>query len=169
MGTFDRLNSKTIPPRYAAVHLAFTDKEAAAIRTTLDRYAAIANEEAPEGTSVIVPEKAIDAITAKALAEYVEDLMRELDECEPEEMLMIMDQAIKAQMKAYAVHNLPVYLFQVGGMFELLGDDASAKEFFGLFLRMQEEFRPDRIDTIFLNSTHFDMPRVIALAREKIR
>ena len=68
---------------------------------------------------------------AKALTEYVEDLISQLEDCSPQELTAILDKVIKSQLKAYAMHNLPVYIFQAAGMFELSGDMPNAKKFFG--------------------------------------
>jgi len=168
MGLFDK---KAKPPKgYAEVKVEFTEDETNAVHRTLDRYASVFNSDAPEGMTAIVPQKVKDGMTAQGLIEYVEDLMRQLRDCDSDdEMATLMDKAIKAQMKAYAVHNLPVYLFQVAGMFELVGDADNAKEFFRQFLKAQSNFIPDNIDTMFLNQTDFDIPKIVAVAKEKVR
>jgi hypothetical protein len=61
-----------------------------------------------------------------------------------------MDKAVKAQMKAYALHNLPIYLFRLAGLYECAGNETKSKEFSQLFQRAQDEFEPDQIDKIFL-------------------
>jgi hypothetical protein len=61
-----------------------------------------------------------------------------------------MDKAVKAQMKAYALHNLPIYLLRLAGMYECAGNEAKNQEFSQLFRRAQDEFKPDQIDKIFL-------------------
>jgi hypothetical protein len=169
MSIFDRFTSKPRPPKgYKEVEMDFTVEEAEAINRGLKMYAEIANADAPEGMTAIVSKKFKDAITAKVLNEYVEDLMQRLRHCSEEETLVVMHKAIQAQMKVYAIHNLPVYLFQVAGMFEYLGDTAKAKEFFQLFLRTQSDFKPDKIDAYFLNQTGFDIAKTVSTARQKL-
>jgi hypothetical protein len=60
-----------------------------------------------------------------------------------------IDKAIKAQMKAYAHHNLPEYLSQLAAFYDLAGDTPRREEFTRLFRQAQEEFKPDQIDSIF--------------------
>lgn len=169
MGIFDRFASKSrIPKGYAEVNVEFTEEESEAISASIEEYAAIANAGAPEGTTMVVPTKVKDGMMAKALTEYVEDLVSQLADCNSQEPTAILDKAIKSQLKAYAMHNLPIYLFQAAGMFELSGDVQNAKKFFGLFLRAQNQFKPDQIDSIFLSQAGFDIPEIVALARNKI-
>jgi hypothetical protein len=154
------------PPKgYSEVKFDFTEEESKAINRNLKMYGSIANEDAPEGMVACIPEKARNGIIAQALCQYVEDLLRGSQRCSAD----VMEKAIKAQMKAYAVHNLPVYLFQVAGMFERAGDATNANEFFRQFLEAQTTFHPDSIDTSFLNQTDFDIPKSVALAKQKVR
>lgn len=171
MGIFDRFSSKSPkPPKgYSEVKFDFTEEETEAINRSLKMHSAIFNEDAPEGTEVIIPIKARNGIIAQALTQYVEDLMLRLPRCSSQEVSVLMDKGLKAQMKAYAVHNLPVYLFQVAGMFEYIGDAANARAFFRQFLQAQANFKPDEIDTIMLNQTGFDIPKIVAVARQKVR
>ena len=169
MGIFDTFTPK--PPKgYAEVKVEFTEDESKAVHRTLDRYASVFDSDAPEGMKAIVTQKVKDCMIAQGLIEYVEDLMRTLRNCDSDaDMALLMEKAIKAQMKAYAIHNLPVYLYQIAGMFEFAGDAANAKEFFRQFLQAQGTFKPDKVDTTFLNQTGFDIPQIVAMAKEKVR
>jgi len=171
MGIFDKFKLKrSAPTGYSPVNIEFTQEESEAISRTLNRYAAIANADAPSGMVTVFPQKVRDGMTAQGLTEYVEDLMRRLQNCGTnEEIVSLMDKAIKAQMKVYAIHNLPVYLFQLAGMFELIGDEAKAREFFHLFIRAQNDFKADDVDDIFIHQTGLDMRKAITLAKEKIQ
>jgi hypothetical protein len=144
MGIFDRFKSKhKAPEPLSHIQFEFTPEESEAIDVTLKRFGAIGNAQAPEGMELFVPQKVKDAITAQGLIEYVEDLMHKLrDSSSNEEVALLLDKAIKAQMKAYAIHNLPVYLFHLAAMFEVAGDTNQAKDFFGRFLQAQSEFKP---------------------------
>jgi len=134
------------------IKVQFTADEAEAMSRTLDRYAAIANAHAPEGMQMFVPPKVKSAMSAQGLTEYVERLMSEFEDCalSSTRSTTLLDKAVKAQMKAYAFHNLPIYLSQLAEIYELAGDAAKSNEFSHLFLRAQDEFIPDEIDAIFL-------------------
>jgi hypothetical protein len=166
---FDRFTKPKPPKGYAAVNVTFTAEEQEVIERALSRYASIANEEAPEGMVAIVPDKLRDGMIAQGLSEYVENLMILLDS-EPAiaKRAELVDKGIRAMMKAYAVHNLPIYLFQTAGMFELLGDDANAKVLFGQFLKAENEFRPDELDRVFLNQMGFDFAKSVQLPERRL-
>jgi hypothetical protein len=166
---FDRSKPKGL----AEIKIEFTADESEAISRTLERYATAFDADAPERTHMFVHPRVRDGMTAQGLAEYAEDLMREIQESDSDKKITtLMDKAVKAQMKAYAVHNLPVYLFQLARMFEFAGDDAKAKEFFQYFLREQDEFIPDQTDNLFLNflsQVGVDLPKIVTVAKEKVR
>ena len=173
MGIFDRFRSnKTPPQRYSDVNLEFTEEERAAIRHTLQRFAANANAEAPEGGGGwAVHPRLKDCLSAQGLIEYVEDLRLQIQRASSNDGAALMQKAIQAQTKAYAIHNLPVYLFQLAQMFELAGNSAKAQDCLGDFLRAQHEFRADKIDSVFLKQATFDMPnaqRMVEIARETL-
>lgn len=168
MGIFDKFTwRRKIPSGYRKAKIELTEEESEAVSRTLEQYAAGAKAQLG-GKEAFVPEKLRDAMTAQGLTRYVEDLIWKLEDCGSGEVATLMDKATQAQAKAYAIHNLPVYLFQLAGMFELAGDDGKAKDFFRHFLRAQSEFKPDQIDTIFLNATEFDIPKFVAMAQEKV-
>jgi hypothetical protein len=150
---FDRFKSKAsaTPKDLAEVKVEFTADENEAMSRTLDRYAAIANVHAPQGMRMFVPPKVRNAMSAQGLTEYVEDLVHEVQDCTSDtKSTTLLDKAVKAQMKAYAFHNLPIYLSQLTEIYELAGDAAKSNEFSQLFLRAQDKFAPDQIDTVFL-------------------
>lgn len=152
MSIFDRFKSKSsVLKPLVKIKVKFTADENEAVCRTLDRYAAIANAHAPVGMRMFVPPKVRDAISAQGLTEHVEDLIRESRDCASHtERTTLLDKAVKAQMKAYAFHNLPIYLSQLARMYESAGDVKKCKEFSQLFLDEQDAFTPDEIDDIFL-------------------
>jgi hypothetical protein len=106
-----REQTSKVPEGYVPVNVEFTEEESEAITASLEQYAAIANADAPEGMTMYVHPKVKDGMMANALTEYVEDLIGALEECESdEEARTRVQKAIKAQTKAYAIHNLPVYV-----------------------------------------------------------
>ena len=153
MSFLDRFKPKAnaAPEGLVEIKVEFTADENEAMNRTLDRYAAIANAHAPAGMRMFVPPKVRNAMSAQGLTEYVEDLIREVQDCASDtKIATLLDKAVKAQMKAYAFHNLPIYLSQLAWIYELAGDAAKSKEFSQLFLRAKDEFTPDQIDAVFL-------------------
>jgi hypothetical protein len=168
MSIFDKLwpgGKKRI--NYRAIELEFTPEEIASIQRNKKRYATIAGLDGPKGTELVVTKKVMDAITAQGLAERVEDVMRGLESRQVSSTDFLI--AIKTMMKAYVVHNLPVYLYQVAGMFEFIGDEENANELFRQFLKAQSDFEPDPVDLAFLEQTGFEVEKIVAIAKGKIR
>ncbi len=169
MGIFEKFASRPKPPgNYVPVDFKFTPEESEAIHRNRKMYATIFNEDAPDGTEAVVPQKFIDAISAQGLTEYAASLMLDLARGTGSDTTAIMDKAINAMMKAYAIHNLPIYLFQIAGLFELIGAGDDAKKFFRLFLKEQREFTPDQVESIFINRSGFDVPGAISIAESKL-
>jgi len=153
MSFLDRFKSKcnATPEGLEEIKVDFTADENQAMTHALDRYAAIATAHAPEGMRMFVPPKVRNAISAQGLTEYVEDLLREAqDSTSDATTSALLDEAVKAQMKAYACHNLPIYLSQLARIYELAGNAGKSNEFSQLFQRVQDEFMPDQIDAVFL-------------------
>ena len=166
---FDRLKPKSSAPNDGAeIKVEFTADEQEAINRTRKRYASVAHADAPEGTKLYVHPRVMDALVAQGLNEYVEDLMRDIDECPVTTVATVIEKAIDAQRKAYTIHNLPVYLFQLAGIFEFAGDAVKAREYFQDFLRAQGEFKPDRADAVFFQQMGFDLPKMVTAAKEKV-
>jgi hypothetical protein len=131
------------------VEIEFTEEEAEAINRKLSLFSAVAEAQSPEGTETIVHRKLLDAIYAQGLTEYAKKSILEIDDSESDRALAsTIDRAMKATMKAYIIHHLPIYLFQTAGMLEMLGDGATAKDLFGRFIREQRTFEPDEVDSI---------------------
>jgi hypothetical protein len=132
----------------------------------MDEYASIwAAQHGGEGFLASV--RLTNGMKAQALMEYAEVLVAQLGESD-EDTVISIEKAIQAQAKAYALHNLPVYIFQLAEMYEVAGDTTKAKEFLKYFLRAQQEFTPDEIDNLLLDQSEFDMATVILLAKQKL-
>jgi hypothetical protein len=58
--------------------------------------------------------------------------------------------ALAAAMKAHSFHSVPIYMFDMGCIFEILGDTPSAQEAFRSFLELQRVFQPSDVDRIAL-------------------
>lgn len=90
---------------------------------------------------------------AMALIEYVAEVCVRLKACAKDaEWIVLMDKAITAQRKAYAIHGLPVYLFEIARLFDSAGDSYNAGRFFAAFIKAQATFEPDQVDTLLLRS-----------------
>lgn len=165
MGMFEKPErTSDSPERYVSTKVEFTQEESEAITTSMNEYAAIwAGQHG--GGGFVTPVKVENGMMAKALAEYAADLLAQCDDCNSEEWLR---KAAQAQAKAYALHNLPVYIFQLAGMYEVAGDTSKARDFLRHFLRAQDEFMPDGIDNVLLAQSGYDMARVMGLAKEKL-
>lgn len=140
------------PKGLVRLDVEFTADENEAMSRAIERFDAVVTDaHAPEGIRMFTPPKVRSAISAQGLTEYVEDLQREIQNSDiAATTANLMEKAVKAQMKAYALHNLPIYLFRLAGLYEGAGNEAKSKEFSQLFQRAQDEFEPDQIDKIFL-------------------
>jgi hypothetical protein len=157
-----------VPEGYVPVKVEFTEEESEAITASMNEYASISVAQ-HGGTGFVTPVKVHDGMMANALAEYVEDLIGSLESCESEEEAQErVQKAIMAQAKAYALHNLPIYVFRLAEMFESLGETTKARDFFRNFLRSQDEFTPDQIDTMFIKQSGFDMQELVAIAKQRV-
>ena len=153
MKIFDWFRPKSNAPKgLVRLDVEFTDDENAAMSRAIERFhAVVTNAHAPEGTRMFAPPKVRSAISAQGLTEYVEDLQREIQNSDlAATTAKLVEKAVKAQMKAYALHNLPIYLCRLARIYECAGNEAKSQEFSQLFQRAQDEFQPDQIDKIFL-------------------
>jgi hypothetical protein len=143
----------------------FTEEEAQVIDHTLDTYGRIFTANAPEGGKGYVHPKLISAWKAQALTEYSERLMDGLSNESPSNRSAVIEKAINSQKKAYALHNLPIYLFLLAKNFATADDAAKTKEFSRRFLHSQTEFKPDNVDTIILDHFGFDLLKLVEAAK----
>jgi tetratricopeptide (TPR) repeat protein len=158
----------TIPESYAAINVEFTQEESDAIDEYFELMSSVADERAGNEVDLYAPQKAIYAMQAQALLQYADDCADKfLSEIPHDHQLA--DRALKAQTKAYALHNLPIYIFRLAAILDLVGKTPQAKSFFGHFLRAQEEFTADRIDESFWSKWQLTyLPSAIRIARERI-
>jgi hypothetical protein len=149
---FKPKSKSNAPKGLVRLDVEFTADENAAMSRAVERFHAVVTDaHAPEGARMFVPPKVQRAISAQGLTEYVEDLQREIQNCDiAATTANQIEKAVKAQMKAYALHNLPIYLFRLVELYESASNEAKSKEFSQLFQQVQDEFEPDQIDKIFL-------------------
>lgn len=171
MGFWDKLTSKSKHPKgYVKTKVTFTAEEMEAMNNLLDLHATVANANAPEGQQFYVHPKVIEALRAQALTKYADDLVRRrMDECSSSaEIKEVLNMAVQAQIKAYALHNLPIYLYLAAMIFGIIGETARSTEFYQHFLNEHVTFRPDKIDTIFSDQMGYDMNKLVVSARQKL-
>jgi hypothetical protein len=158
-----------VPIGCVGVKLEFTDEESSAIASSMDEYATLwASQHG--GGGLLTTVKVKNGMMAKALVEYAEDLVAESEISDSTgDCARVLAKARQAQTKAYCLHNLPIYIFQLASMFGLAGDESTAKRFYSNFLRAQSEFVPDEIDNMFLSLAVSDMSQLIILAETLTR
>lgn len=152
------------PRRFTPVDVEFTQEELDAI--ALDRETVLA------GIRVTDP-KVEQGVIAQSLANYSDGLVSDTEygDYANSEISEMLDRAWKAKLKAYAVHNLPAFLFQAAVQLECIGQNDRAIKTYQLFLDAQRGFRPDKIDQLCLSQMgekFLDPQRMIKLARERI-
>ncbi|MGA2801953.1 MAG: hypothetical protein ABSE97_06230 [Verrucomicrobiota bacterium] len=173
MGLFDIFKSRGKKGKISKVSIPveFTAEEIEAIDKNLETYNSFAAEKG--GTFCVVP-KLLDALKAQGLFEYAFQLVNKSGDANlsSDEVAIILDKAIKAQLKAHCLHNLPLYLFHSALIYELAGNTEKAEVWFKHFLQMQNEFKPDKVDEINLNflidMQGFDVAEAVEIARQKL-
>jgi len=139
------------PKGLVPMNVTFTADEQKAMSRATERFNAVLKNDTPEGTQIFMAPKVASAISAQGLTEYVEVLRREIKSSHyAAATTNLVDKAVKAQGKAYALHNLPIYLFDLAGIYKRAGNEAKNQEFSQLFQHAQDKFEPDEIDRIFM-------------------
>ncbi len=138
------------------VSFTLTDEEEAEVnrffRMLKDSY-----QETEQGTWYIHPD-AHKAMTAWALIGYAQSqvTLAELADKRIVDRDLCFRKALAAASKAYSLHSLPIYLFDMGCIFEMLADTASAQDAFRSFLESQRKFKPSDVDRITLGKRDVD-------------
>src|SRR5260370_18422954 len=150
----------------------FSEPETQAVNLVHEAYRSGSNE---GGHPLASDPKILNAITAQGLVGYSENLMEELsNRCRQDAEALspndaeIVLKAFEAQKKAYAAHNLPIYLYKAACLLWVL-DEVSAKDYFKHFLIEYANFKPNNVDKLFLNNFYnkVDMRPSPQIAREK--
>ena len=141
MGLFDifRSRSKKEETSKVSISIEFTEEEIEAINKSLETFRSFA---AAKGGELCVVPKQLQAMKAQGLFEYALQLATKSGDTNlsSDEVAVMLDKAIKAQLKAYGLHDLPLYLFHLACMYELAGNQGKAEMWFKNFLRFQNEF-----------------------------
>jgi len=172
MGILDRFLRPHASEKRSTVRAEFTAEELEDIEFTLKQFAAGVDAMTPGGMVADAPHQVRDALAAQGLTYYVERVMLRVQCAPDEEFPSLMQKAIQTQMKAYLVHNLPMYLYGAADLVELAGEADGAKDLFRQFLREQGTFRPDQIDATFLRGYSqqigLDIAEAIGVAKSKV-
>lgn len=148
------------------ISFTFTDEEEAEV----NRFSQMmkgASQETEQGTWYIHPD-AHKAMTAWALIGYAQSqvtLAEMADKGVVDEDLCFR-KALAAATKAYSLHSLPIYMFDMGCIFEMLGNTASARGAFRSFLESQRTFKPSDVDRITLQ--HRDVEAAVREALDRL-
>lgn len=148
------------------ISLTLTDEEKAEVNSFFQMMKD-SDDEQEEGDWFVHPDLH-KAMTAMALSMYAQtqvSLVKLADE-DAVDKQECLHKALAAAGKAYSLHALPVFMFDVACIFDMLGDNGSARDAFRSFLTSQEQFRPSDVDNIALSQR--DVNAAIREARERI-
>ena len=152
------------PDNLVEVAYELTTEENEAIEKSLDEYAATyaANH---GGAGFVTPAKVVAGMRAQALVDYSEELLAHVDDSPATNA--VVRKALQALVKAYIIHSLPVYIFQIANVYEFDNNNREAKHWYRTFLRVQNEFVPDAIDEFWINHWGYNLPQLVKTAQTK--
>jgi tetratricopeptide (TPR) repeat protein len=78
-----------------------------------------------------------------------------------------LKKAISAMMKAYSFYQLPIYLYDFACLAEKEGKLDMAKQYFEKFLNEQENYKPGKLDNLYLRTR--DVNQAISEAKRKLK
>jgi hypothetical protein len=148
------------------ISFALTDEEEAEVNRVFQMMKD-SRQETEQGTRYIHPD-AHKAMTAWALIGYAQAqvTLAEMADKGVVDKDLCFRKALAAASKAYSLHSLPIYMFDMGCIFEMLGDTASAQGAFRSFLESQRTFQPSDVDRIALGQR--DVEAAVREAHERI-
>ncbi len=150
------------------ISFTLTDEEKAYIDGFLDMIAKEAHassQETKEEGAWYVPADFKDAAAAWQLIDYAK-LQVKLADADEADKELCFRKALAAAAKAYRFHPLPIYLFDVGCILDMLGDPDSAQISFRSFLELQRDFKVSELDKIFLKQRNVES--ALRQARERV-
>lgn len=135
------------------ISFTLTDEEDAEIRNHFSALKSASGE-----SELYVHPEAHRAMTAWALIGYSQSQVLLCENADPGivDRSRCIRKALAAAAKAYSLHSLPIYLFDMACLLEMLGNTASAKEAFRTFLTAQSKFQPTDLDTVILRNRNVD-------------
>lgn len=99
-------------------------------------------------------DKLTSGLTARGLANYTSDqmMMADLVAGDANKRDDCIKKAIASITKAYSIHSLPIYLYDLARCLEMMPNgQTEARDTFRLFLIRQSGHTPDPLDDIFLS------------------
>ena len=94
-----------------------------------------------------IVDKFRQAVTAAGLSNYA---MYKLDMFNYDEDKEQIQCAIASAVKAYSIHQLPIYAYDIAKYAEKLGDLEKTKSYYLKFLEVLSKFKPDQVDEMFM-------------------
>jgi hypothetical protein len=146
------------------ISFTFTDEEEAEVHKS---FASMKGPEEGQGEWYIHPE-AHKALTAWALIGYSQTQVwrAERDGVGRLDRRACIERALAAAGKAYALHPLPIYMFDMGCLLEMLGETPSARDAYERFLKAQRNFHATELDNIILKNR--DVATAVQEARKSL-
>lgn len=145
---------------------AFTDEEEAEVQGIFSNLEEVGEQRGKGGLHIHAD--AHKAMTAWALVSYAKaQVFRgESQDSDAVSQELCLRKALAALSKAYLVHPLPIHMFDVGCLLEMLQENASARNAFKSFLEMHQSFKPSAIDEYVLK--HRDIEAAVREARQRL-
>jgi hypothetical protein len=111
----------------------------------------------------------VNRLKALALVEHVAKKMAFAHELPEQETGPLLDKVVATQAKAYALHELPYYLYLWAALNAAKNDMTTANRLYALFLKYQAEFNPRKEDELIIHLLEleywYDVKKAIVEAR----
>lgn len=101
-------------------------------------------------------------LTARGIANYAEDQRFHF---ELEKNTEYLNKAAASYIKAYSVHQLPIYCFDIATCFEMLGETKKAKEMFLMFIKKISAYEEDIFDSFGMAERDIEEMKHYAVSR----
>jgi hypothetical protein len=148
------------------IEFTLTDDEVEAINCTMSNF-----------DDVLIHPDAVERIsqgtTAVALSRYAKDLVNLHSSPQTKEeyrrdwpvIEIDLRKAVAAVWKSYGMCQLPIYVYHRALYLKMLGTHHESSRLFALFLKKQNEFKPDAIDEVLINFEGTNIDHALANAR----
>jgi len=148
----------------------FTEEEQKSVNEYLEKLGRIAREET--GQEMLVHPEVRKQMIALGLVFYGDELLLELQRnvAAQRDRINLVNKIITANVKAYKIYSIPILLFQIAGLMELINDKNTAA-IYRQFLNCQRGYIPSELDMLFLNQIGADVAEVneaIKTAQQKV-
>jgi hypothetical protein len=144
------------------IEFTLTDEEEAEVND-FNKMLQESGQELVAGDLLLHPD-AVKAMTAWALGGYARRQVKLAEESVAGKLRL--NKALAATMKAYSLHPLPIYMFDMGCVHALLGNTTLERNAFKIFLDSQATVKPSRLDSIVMTQRNIDA--AIQTAHERL-